>query len=391
VYDDVSKTAVKRISTNLLRQKSDDGAPDVEVEGGAPTGGLVVEKGTEVEAKMGTDGKYRRCVIVKKPKHGRWVNVYCDVSKTTVKRVPSKMLRQLSADGAEDVEVEGGDPVLTSGMKRPFSVCKGGELEAKIGNNGKYRVAVVTKRPKHGRWVNVYCDVTKTVHKRVPVKMLRQKSDEAAEDVEYEIAPPLPATMSIKQAMFPSKGAEVEVNYEGSWERAQVTKVPKHRRWFNVYLDDKKIAVKRVPKAQIRPFAPGQEEDIAEVMEKLKPTHAPEHSYDASKRASSFQFEACRSKKAASIKAAMARIMAKRNKTPIEILQGFRPKKGMEVEAKIGSNGKFRRGIIVKMPKHGRWAHIYDDVEKKLVKRVDKKLIRQRSDDDDQPDDLEME
>jgi len=43
------------------------------------------------------------------------------------------------------------------------------------------------------------------------------------------------------------------------------------------------------------------------------------------------------------------------------------------------------------MPKHGRWAHIYDDVEKKLVKRVDKKLIRQRSDDDDQPDDLEME
>jgi len=390
VYCDVSKTAVKRVPTKLLRQKSEEGAHDVEVEGGHPVqGGLVVKKGVEVEAKIGSGGAYRRCVITKKPKHGRWVDVYCDVSKTAVKRVPSKLLRQVSDEGAKDVEVEGGAPVLHSGMKRRFSVVKGAEVEAKIGSSGKFRVAVVTKKPKHGRWVNVYCDVTKTVHKRVPTRLLRQKSDDQADDVEYSIAPALPPTMSIKDAMFPSNGQEVEVNHEGSWVRAQVIKVPKHRRWFNVYLDDKKVAVKRVPKSSIRALA--DEEDISVVMNKLKPTHKATHAYDATKRESTFRFEAYRSDKATAIKSAMARILAKRGRAPAELLQAFKPSKGMEVEAQIGTNGKFRRGIVVKMPKHGRWAHVYDDVDKKLVKRVDKSLIRQRSDDDNQPADLEME
>jgi len=389
VYCDVSKTKVKRVASNLVRQKSDEGAHDVETEGGLPSSGLVVTKGAEVEAKIGTGGAYRRCVITKKPKHGRWVDVYCDVSKTAVKRVPSKLLRQVSDEGAKDVEVEGGAPVLHSGMKRRFSVVKGAEVEAKIGSSGKFRVAVVTKKPKHGRWVNVYCDVTKTVHKRVPTRLLRQKSDDQADDVEYSIAPALPPTMSIKDAMFPSNGQEVEVNHEGSWVRAQVIKVPKHRRWFNVYLDDKKVAVKRVPKSSIRALA--DEEDISVVMNKLKPTHKATHAYDATKRESTFRFEAYRSDKATAIKSAMARILAKRGRAPAELLQAFKPSKGMEVEAQIGTNGKFRRGIVVKMPKHGRWAHVYDDVDKKLVKRVDKSLIRQRSDDDNQPADLEME
>jgi hypothetical protein len=69
----------------------------------------------------------------------------------------------------------------------------------------------------------------------------------------------------------------------------------------------------------------------------------------------------------------------------------FTPRKGLEVEAQIGTNGKFRRAAIVKAPKHGRWFHVYDDVEKRLVKKVPTGLIRQRSSDDNRPDDLEME
>ena len=36
--------------------------------------GFVPSKGTEVEAKIGSQGNYRRCVVVKTPKHQRWVN-----------------------------------------------------------------------------------------------------------------------------------------------------------------------------------------------------------------------------------------------------------------------------------------------------------------------------
>ena len=127
--------------------------------------GFVPSKGTEVEAKIGSQGNYRRCVVVKTPKHQRWVNgkricvffklifffnvrrftVMCDVSKKVVKRVPTSLIRQLSDEGATDVEIVGGDPVLHSGMKRKFEMCKGGEVEAQIGNSNKYRKCVVTK------------------------------------------------------------------------------------------------------------------------------------------------------------------------------------------------------------------------------------------------------
>ena len=33
----------------------------------------------------------------------------------------------------------------------------------------------------------------------------------------------------------------------------------------------------------------------------------------------------------------------------------FSPRKGAEVEAKIGTNGLYRRAVVVKTPKHGRW------------------------------------
>ena len=71
--------------------------------------------------------------------------VMCDVSKKVVKRVPTSLIRQLSDEGATDVEIVGGDPVLHSGMKRKFEMCKGGEVEAQIGNSNKYRKCVVTK------------------------------------------------------------------------------------------------------------------------------------------------------------------------------------------------------------------------------------------------------
>ena len=66
---------------------------------------------------------------MKTPKHGRWHNgkivsfffmnydrkacdfsaVVDDVSKKVIKRVPSSLIRQLSDDGAKDVEIHGGD------------------------------------------------------------------------------------------------------------------------------------------------------------------------------------------------------------------------------------------------------------------------------------------
>ena len=75
----------------------------------------------------------------------------------------------MSDDGAHDVEVEGGAPVLSSGMQRQFIAAKGMEVEAKIGADGMYRRGVVTRMPKHRRWVDVYCDVSKSKVKRVPM------------------------------------------------------------------------------------------------------------------------------------------------------------------------------------------------------------------------------
>ena len=135
-------------------------------------------KGAEVEAKIGTNGLYRRAVVVKTPKHGRWHNgkiffvhydrksvsfffmnydnknerffflaVMDDVSKKVIKRVPSSLIRQVSSDGAKDVEIRGGDPEIHSGMKRKFEIGKGKEIEAQIGNSKKYRKCVITKVP----------------------------------------------------------------------------------------------------------------------------------------------------------------------------------------------------------------------------------------------------
>ena len=136
-------------------------------------------KGAEVEAKIGTNGLYRRAVVVKTPKHGRWHNgkiffvhydrksvsfffyelrqqkrtlffflaVMDDVSKKVIKRVPSSLIRQVSSDGAKDVEIHGGDPEIHSGMKRKFEIGKGKEIEAQIGNSKKYRKCVITKVP----------------------------------------------------------------------------------------------------------------------------------------------------------------------------------------------------------------------------------------------------
>ena len=46
------------------------------------------------------------------------------------------------------------------------------------------------------------------------------------------------------------------------------------------------------------------------------------------------------------------------------------PKKGIKVEAMIGPSETWRVGVIVKMGKSQKWCHIYDEREKRLVRKV---------------------
>lgn len=81
----------------------------------------------------------------------------------------------------------------------------------------------------------MYDDVTKTHHRRVPSKLIRQVSDvDNAHDVEAWIPKQYTAIASsstIGDALFPRKGEEIEVEYDGEYVRAQVLKCPKHRRY----------------------------------------------------------------------------------------------------------------------------------------------------------------
>jgi transcriptional regulator CtsR len=188
-----------------------------------------VSKGNEVEARIGSDGKFRRAVVVKKPKHGRWVHVMDDVSKKVVQRVPTKLLRQVSEEGAEDVEHHGGDPYLHSGMRRKLEVSKGNEVEARIGSDGKFRRVVVVKKPKHGRWVHVMDDVSKKVVQRVPTKLLRQVSEKGAEDVEHHGGDPhLHSGMKRKFEVIKGVEAEAKIGHNHKYRRVVVVKKPKH-------------------------------------------------------------------------------------------------------------------------------------------------------------------
>jgi hypothetical protein len=181
------------------------------------------------------------------------------------------------------VEYHGGDPKLHSGMELKLELNKGVEVEAQIGNIGKFRKCVITKVPKHRRWFNLYDDVSKTHHRRIPRKLIRQVSseDSYAHDVDYWIPSDYPAIKSsstIGDALFPRKGEEVEIEYKGEFVRAQILKVPKHRRWFNVYLDDLKVPVNRVPRGKIRSVRHKQDNTM-NLVSKLKPTHKPSHTY----------------------------------------------------------------------------------------------------------------
>jgi len=418
VYDDVSKTPVRRVKREFLRQLSDEIVDDVEFEGGLPElhDGMRGDKhasrkrsretfefsrGSTVEAQIGTGGKFRRATVIKKPKHGRWVDVYDDVSKTPVRRVKRKFVRQLSDEGADDVEYEGGLPEIHSGMKRglkrsrkTFEFSKGSTVEAKIGTNGTYRQVVVVKRPKHSRWVNVYCAKTSKTHERVPMKFIRQLSDFDANDMEQvdvsSFMPAISGTATLGDALWPKKGCAVEVNCRNDvWETAYVTLVPRHRRWFNVYLAESKQIVKRLPKSRIRKCTNFQDDDVRTVLQRIKPHDATKKDVPPRLETSnvrSFRFEAYRSSRAGAIKAAMARILASR----VSTLEPFKPKKGDVVEYPT-SNGRFRRATVVKKPKHGRWLHLYDDIDKKLIKKVPSASIRQQSDDRNRPVDLELE
>lgn len=388
-----------------------------ESENGEPFAPPLLSKGSQVEAQIGKDGKFRRATILKMPKHGRWVDVYDDVTKKRVRRVDCKLIRQMSNCSAPDLEMDLSFPAskFHSGDKRPrettFTYSKGSEVEARIGRNKMFRRAVVVKKPKHNRWVDVFCDVTKTVHKRVPTKLLRQLSNEGREDVEYQILEgmgyePLGTTRSFEEAVangvaiFPQKGQEVQVQYLGSWQRAHVIRVPKHRRWFNVYMDEYKVTVKRVPKELIRRLDESQplKASTSSTVEKRFVSEAKNSGPSSSSSSlrndeDSFRFEACRSDQAGAIKDAMKRVLLARRGgiSTDEVPNVFNPKKGDEVEAKIGTDGLFRRAVVIKKPRHERWVHVYDDIEKKLHKRVPTELVRQRSDDRSPPDDLELE
>ena len=103
-------------------------------------------------------------------------------------------------------------------------------------------------------------------------------------------------------------------------------------RWFNLYLDDLKCPINRVPRDKIRPIQ--HEDTTSKLMSRLKPTHKPRHTYDASqRRIGTFRLEAYRSDKAAAIKAAVARVMARRrgDGKASELIDEFIPRKGQEV------------------------------------------------------------
>ena len=53
------------------------------------------------------------------------------------------------------------------------------------------------------------------------------------------------------------------------------------------------------------------------------------------------------------------------------------PQKGIKVEAMIGPNETWRMGVIVKMGKSQKWCHIYDEREKRLVRKVPMEYIRE--------------
>ena len=60
-----------------------------------------------------------------------------------------------------------------------------------------------------------------------------------------------------------------------------------------------------------------------------------------------------------------------------EETKNWAPQKGIKVEAMIGPNETWRMGVIVKIGKSQKWCHIYDEREKRLVRKVPMEYIRE--------------
>lgn len=52
------------------------------------------------------------------------------------------------------------------------------------------------------------------------------------------------------------------------------------------------------------------------------------------------------------------------------------PRKGVQVEAKIGTDGSYRIGVVVKLPRHQKWCHVYDESAGRLIRKVPISHIR---------------
>ena len=62
--------------------------------------------GHQIEAKIGTNNKWRRAVVTKIDEDNKWCNVYCDLTKIEIKHVSINNIRLINHIFSNDIEWE---------------------------------------------------------------------------------------------------------------------------------------------------------------------------------------------------------------------------------------------------------------------------------------------